>query len=541
MVELRRAEADMVLYNGKILTVDKDFCVARAVAIKDGRFIAVGTVADVMRCAGRSSKQIDLQGKTVIPGLIDSHNHMLWTGLELNLVQLKDCKSIADVLAAIEKKLSTSPTGAWVQTSGAWHESQLREQRLPNRWELDRIAPNNPVWVVRGGHTAVANSYALQLAGINEDTQDPPGGRYVRDSNGGLTGLMLDHGRDRITALLPVPTYREKVEALKQVVKHYNSLGITGVIEPGMNLGPEDRRAYMEVRDSGELTVRTGLMIMIQTPDEVKEIPYHQGFGDDVLCVTGIKLFMDGGVEGAWMKEPYQIVPGEQENPNFCGVQVMPTSVHRDICLAAAQGGWHVETHAVGDAAIDAVVRNYEEADGSGPARIKELRWTVLHIEVPTQDSIERMRRVGISALIQDQPAYLGANQVRYWGMERGADAIPTRKLLDAGIILGGGTDSPVVPYDPFLSLWWMVTRGTVTAGVLGPNQKITREEALRLYTVGSAYFTFEEKTKGSIEPGKLADLVVLDRDILTCPEDDIRYIRPVNTMVGGRFVHERS
>jgi predicted amidohydrolase YtcJ len=513
----------------------------QAVAIKDGRFVAVGTVKNVMRFAERSSKRIDLQGKTVIPGLIDSHNHMLLTGLELNLVQLKDCKNIADVLAAIEKKVSTSPTGTWVQTSGGWHESQLNEQRLPNRWELDGISPNTPVLVVRGGHTAVANSYALRLAGIEEATQDPPGGRYVRDSNGRLTGLMLDHARDRVVALLPVPTYREKVEALKQVVKQYNSLGITGIIEPGMSLGPEDRRAYMEVRGSGELTVRTGLMIMVQTPDEVKEIPYYQGFGDDVLRVSGIKLFMDGGVEGAWMRQPYQIVPGEQENPNFCGVQVMPTSVHKEICVAAAQGGWHVETHAVGDAAIDAVVKNYEEVDDCGYARIKNLRWTVMHMTVPTQDSIERMRRIGISATVQDHPTYLGRNQIRYWGLERGAEAIPIRKLLDAGITVGGGSDASVVPCDPFLSLWWMVTRGTVTAGVLGPSQKITREEALRLYTVGSAYFTFEEKIKGSIEPGKLADLVVLDEDILTCPEDDIRYVKPIKTMVGGRFVYEGS
>ena len=231
------------------------------------------------------------------------------------------------------------------------------------------------------------------------------------------------------------------------------------------------------------------------------------------------------------------IVHGEQEKEGYKGVQVVQTNVFKDTCLAAAKNGWHVETHGVGDQAIDVIVNTYEEVNREVP--VSHLRWTVMHIFLPTDEAIDKMKKNGFVANVQDHPTYLGANQLRYWGEKRAAYAIPTRKLLDKGFPLGGGTDAPVVHYDPFLSLWWMITRNTVTAGLLGPDQKITREEAIRLYTIGSAYFTFEEKIKGSIEAGKLADLVILDKDILTCPEDQIKSIRPVATMLGGSFVFE--
>jgi hypothetical protein len=380
---------------------------------------------------------------------------------------------------------------------------------------------------------------AFKLAGITKETPDPKGGEFKRDpKTGELTGLLFERpAQAMIQKVMPADTYRDKLEGLRTIMKEYNRYGITSVIEPGIFTNSEDLRAYMETWSKGELTVRTGLMVRATNPDHVKNCQFYQGFGDEMLRISGIKMLMDGGVETALLKEPYWIVPGEQEKEGYFGVQVFPAQLFKEACLLAAKNGWHVETHGVGDKAIDIIVDTYEEVNREVP--IKDLRWTVMHIFLPTQQAIEKMKRIGICATVQDHPTYLGVNQLKYWGEKRARYAIPIRKLIDEGILLGGGTDAPVVHYNPFLSIWWMVTRNTVTAGILGPEQKITRQEAIKLYTIGSAHFTFEEKIKGSIEPGKLADLVILDRDILSCPEDEIKDMKPVKTMVGGKFVFE--
>ncbi len=532
-------EADMVLYNGKIVTVDKNFSMANAVAIKDGKFIAVGKKGEVFKFVGKETKRIDLKGKVVLPGLIDSHNHMLWAGTSHKYVQLHDCKTMEEVLKAIKERAKSLKPDEWVITSGQWHESQLKEKRLPTRAELDSVAPNNPVYVARGGHTVVVNSMTFKLAGITKETPDPKGGEFKRDSKTGeLTGLLFERpAYAMIRKVMPSDTYNDRLEGLRTIMKEYNLYGITSVIEPGIFANSDDLRAYMEIWSKGGLTVRTGLMVRATSPDHVKNLQFYQGFGDEMLRISGIKMMMDGGVETALLKEPYLIVHGEQEKEGYFGVQVFPTQVFKETCLMAAKNGWHVETHGVGDKAIDIIVDTYEEVNRDVP--IKDLRWTVMHIFLPTQEAIEKMKKIGICATVQNHPTYLGANQLKYWGEKRASYAIPIRKLIDEGILLGGGTDAPVVHYNPFLSIWWMVTRNTVTAGILGPDQKITRQEAIKLYTIGSAYFTFEERIKGSIEPGKLADLVVLDQDILTCPEEEIKDIKPVKTMLGGRFVYE--
>jgi predicted amidohydrolase YtcJ len=533
-----RVTADTIFTNGKIVTVDKNFTIAKAVAIKDGKFIAIGQVGDVIKFSGPKTMKIDLRGKTVIPGLIDSHNHMSMTASQIAFVQLKDVRTVAELVVLIKAKAATVKPGEWIQTAMGWHESQLAEQRLPTRWEIDAVAPNNPVYIPRGGHVAVANTCALNLARITKDTPDPSGGSYVRDAKGELTGVMYDNAKDPIAALLPKQTYAQKLQGLKDTVKMYNSYGITGAIDPLVILGSDELKAYFQLWGERGLTVRTGLLIKPRSLSDVTNNPYWQGFGDNILRIAGLKLLIDGGVESALMSQPYMIVPGEQENPNYFGVQVMPTADHLAMLQEAAKMGWHFETHAVGDKGIDIVADNYAKVIQATPS-IKDKRWTIMHCEYPTQTVLDKMKANGIWVTVQDNPTYLGRNKVRYWGMDRAAQAMPTRALLDRGFVVGGGTDGPIVPIDPFLSLWWFVTRNTVTAGLLGPEQRITREEALRAYTIWSAHFTFEETIKGSIEPGKLADLVVLDRDILTCPEGDIKDVRPLKTMVGGKFVYE--
>jgi len=465
--------------------------------------------------------------------------HIMSAGVSSFLVQLKDCKNIADVVAEIGKAAAASNPGVWIQTSGAWHESQLAEQRLPNRWELDPVSPNNPVWIVRGGHTAVTNSYGFQLAGVDKNTPDPAGGEFKRDANGELTGLLFDTAKSYFTPLLPVTTQQMRLDGMRAIMKDCNRLGITSIMDGGTDPNSGDWQAFLDLWQNKEITVRLG--ILMGRPANVGALPFRQGFGDEFLRIPGLKYGVDGGVETAWLYDRYLIVPGEQENPNYYGVNTYPIATLKQKLLDAAKYGWMVTVHCVGDRAIDEVVKAYKEVEDETGIRIRDLRWSIMHIFLPTPWALQTMADYGICATVQDHPTYLGVNQVRYWGEERARFAIPTRTLLDAGFKLGGGTDSPVVPHDPWLSLSWFVTRQTVTAGLLGPEQRISREEALYLYTMGSAYFTFEENIKGSIEVDKLADLVVLDRDYLTCPEDLIKAIKPVMTLVGGKIVFDAS
>lgn len=535
-------DADMVLYNGKFITVDKDFSIVEAVAIKDGKFIVVDKKEEAMRYAGDNTKKIDLEGKTVIPGFIDSHLHMMSVGISLlKKVQLSHCRDMDCVLKAIQVKAQELGPGEWVHTSGQWHESQLKEKRLPTRTELDSVCLGNPVYVARGGHTTVVNSAAFKIAGITKDTLDPPGGEFKRNPvTGELTGLLFEHpAQSMIQKHMPRTKYEEVIEGIKLAMKELNQCGIVGVTEPGLYVGTAEFKAYYETWKKGDLSMRIRLMIRAREPKQIEAANrfLYQGFGDDMLKISGIKMLLDGGVETALLKDPYKIVHGEQEKEGYYGVQVLKTDTLRESCRLAAQHGWHVETHAVGDAAIELLVDTYGEINEEIP--IKDLRWTVMHIFLPTQRALDKMKALGVGCTVQDHPTYLGANQVKYWGEERGRYAIPNRKLLDEGFIVGGGSDAPVVHWDPFLSLWWMVTRNTITAGVLGPDQKVTREEALTMYTQNSAYYSFEENVRGSIEPGKWADLAVLDRNYLSIPENDIKNIKVLKTMMGGKFVYE--
>ena len=537
--------ADMILYNGKIITVNKNFSTVDSVAIKDGKFIAVGKKKEVMQLSGDKTKRLDLEGKTVIPGLYDSHNHMMLTAVSFLLyVDLSNCKTMDEVLNAIEERAKSLGPGKWVITSGQWHESQLKENRLPHLKELDSVSPDNPVFVARGGHTVVINTKALELAGITKNTPNPPGGEFKKDPvTGEPTGLIFDKARQMVEKVLLPVTYEQCMDALRLVMKKYNRYGITAVIEPGFYPGDTGFKPYYDLWSKGEISVRTRILIAAFKPQDVIEASkyLYRGFGDDKLRVIGIKSLVDGGIETSYLKDPYEIVPGEQEKQNYHGIQVVPQETLKEICRAAAENRWQMQVHVGGDAAIESLVDTYAEIDQEFPNSIKDLRWTVMHIMLPTQKAIDTMKKHGMIATAQDHPTYLGANQVKYWGKKRGSYAIPLRKLLDEGILVGGGTDSLVVNFNPFLSLWWMITRNTITAGILGPDQAITREEALKLYTINSAYCGFDENILGSIEVGKLADLVVLDKDILTCPKDDIRYIRPLKTMVGGKFVFEEK
>jgi len=319
-----------------------------------------------------------------------------------------------------------------------------------------------------------------------------------------------------------------------------NSRGVTAAMEPGLER--DELRAFQRVAVDGDPTVRTAMYVRVYEPDDVREAGsyFHAGFGNDVLKVGGVKYMLDGGVEGARLSEPYRVVDEVQEQEDYYGHFLLPEGGEDalyEVFELAAERDHQVQTHVVGDAAIDLLLDAYEAANEVRD--IEPLRWTAMHVFLPTDEQIDRMKKLGVLPTVQNHSTYLGRNMELLWGEERAADAIPVRTLLDAGLTVGGGTDAPVVPWHPFESIWWLVTRNTVTAGTLGPAEAIEPAEALRLWTRDAAYTMHWEDEIGSIEPGKQADLAVLDRDVVTCDPDDIRDTQVELTMVGGDVVHE--
>jgi len=535
--------ADTLLRNGRIHTVDAAFSTTDAVAIRGGRFVATGREAEAM--AGPATQVIDLGGRTAIPGLIDSHVHQHQWGMNIPAVQLLQVRSIADVLAAIGERARATPPGEWIIGSSLWHESLLAEGRLPTRWELDSVAPNNPVFIPRGGHVVTVNSLGLQRAGITRDTPQPTGGVIVKREDGEPTGVLLIAGATSIArrALPPPPPVEEQARLMVQAMGELNALGITSIVEPG--IFDEQARIYARLRDEGRMTVRTWLLWRAANREGIaRGIAAQQGWPQhEMLRTAGIKFLLDGGVEGGRMIEPYRIVPGEQTNPEYRGILLLPAGGEAELVEGLRlvhRAGLQIQTHAVGDFTIDLITRLYGQVeDELGP--IRPLRWTVMHIFLPTPDALAQMARRGIMATAQNHPVLLGHNQRRWWGDERAAYSIPIRRIIDAGVHVGGGTDAPVVPGDPFQSMWWMVTRGTLAGYRLGPEWGITPREALALYTRNNAVLLGAEAELGSIEAGKRADLVVLSQDILGVEPERIRETRALMTILGGRVVHRQG
>ena len=533
---------DTILYDGNVRTVDKQGRIVDAVAIRDGRFLEVGHTEDIRDLAGPKTTERDLGGRTVVPGLIDSHIHLRQVGMDLDRVTLFDARSIADVLDAIEVEALSLPGDEWVLGGWGWHESQLEEERLPTRQEIDEVAPDNPVFVPRGGHVAVANSPALAEAGIDGETDDPDGGTIVRDpETGEPNGVLLENARtELVEPVLPERGIEEYVADIERAMTELNSRGVTAAMEPGLER--EELRAFQRVAVKGDPTVRTNTYVRVYEPKDVRDAGsyFHTGFGNEMLKIGGLKYMLDGGVEGARLSERYRVVDDVQEQEDYHGHFLLPEGGEDalfEIYRLAAEHDHQVQTHVVGDAAIDLLLDAYEAANEVRD--IEPLRWSAMHVFLPTADQIERMLDLGVIATVQNHSTYLGRNMELLWGEERAASAIPIRTLLDEGLMVGGGTDAPVVPWFPFESIWWMVTRDTVTAGTLGPEEAITTEEALRLWTRDAAYTMHWEDELGSIEPGKCADLAVLDRDIVTCSPEAIRDTEVELTIVGGEVVHE--
>lgn len=526
---------------GQVLTMDPQRPTAQAVGISHGRVVAVGSAAEVRAALPPEAAVHDFGSRTVVPGLIDSHNHMLWTGIQRKLVNLSGARSIADILALVQSYAQAHPDKEWVVAGSGWHVENLAEKRYPTRQELDRVCPDRPVYLPRVGHAGVGNTLALKLGGVmDHPATDPPGGRIVRDAQGLPTGVLLElPAFNLIERLVPPPSHEDQREALIEIQALYHATGITGVIDPG--LMPQDLAVYQDVWAAGQLTVRTVAMPLAQTDDDPDRLMdklsswgLRTGFGDDWLRIGAIKVFLDGGasLNTALMREPY---PDERCQ---CGIQVTHTDVFHRIVEFCARKGWSIGVHAVGGKAIDIALEVFDEVHQRHP--VDHLRFSLIHAYLwPTHANMETARRLGVAVATQAPMQYQFAPLLtRRFGRGLMGKATPVKAWLDGGIVVGGGSDSPVTPYPPLLGMWHAVTRYVDDLeGPLGEDEAISPHEALSMYTTGSAWVAFAESQRGMLRPGMLGDWVVLSDNPLTCDPMEIRHLAVLATAVGGQVV----
>ncbi|MGH2615142.1 MAG: amidohydrolase [Thermomicrobiales bacterium] len=536
----------LILVNGRIHTVDEAKPTATAVAIRDGRFVAVGNDDEVRALGGASTRIEDLGGATVVPGLIDAHNHLQATGRMLREVQLYDTRTIPQIVARVAARVRETPRNEWVVGRG-WDESLLVEERHPTRHDLDAVSPGHPVVIHRVWNKLVCNSAALRVAGIDRETPDPPrdvlySGSFERDEEGAPTGLFRDRAKDMIADHIPEPTEADRVAAIAAACRAYNAAGLTGVAEPG--LYPEEIRAYDRAKREGKLTVRTDMLMAAwgfgapDTEDGLEErfagIGVGGGLGDDLLRLEGVKLMIDGGMSDrtARMFDPYL------DEPENRGTWVVEPKRLVRLIHWVHDLGWPMDIHTCGDEAQEVVVQAFAQSQRENPK--PWLRHRVHHAYFPTPAALEAMAEASIPAVVSSPfLTNLGEGFVNSVGAERASLAMPMRTYLDAGVPLAGSSDSYITDYNPWVGMHAAVNRTTATGRDLGKESEgITPQEALRSYSLGGAYVTGREDRQGSIIPGKLADLVVLDRDPLAIAPEELDQVKPTATMLGGDWVY---
>ena len=534
----RAAPADLVVLHAKVLTVDERFSSAQAFAVRGGRFVAVGENSTIQKFIGPSTRVIDAGGRTAAPGFADGHLHSAGGGPGVDLSRVR---TLDELLARVAERVGTAKPGEIIVSNNDWHEAQLKEQRLPLRRDLDRVAPANPVVLVRGGHQFIVNSAALAQWNITPSTQVPAGGSIPRYPDGELNGELVNNARQLVRLPPPPPLTRDD---LKTTMGKLHRVGITSIRVPG-NPNPDREWAlWKELRARGELDMRVNFLFRIYDfSDPAKVRALVEGWkvspeeGDEWLRVGGIKTLIDGGFEGGWMREPYLEPLGR--GGTYRGINVVPQRLYLPVITELNRMGWRVTTHAVGDAALDMVLDSYEKVNADKP--IAGRRWMIEHAFMAWPDHFPRMKKLGLILSVQNHLYLAGPSLVRYWGEKRAGRTTPVRDFLDQGFVVAGGSDSPVVPYPPMWVFYHFVTRGTIQGGALGPDQRVSREEALRLITIGNARFTGEEKLKGSIEAGKLADFVILSEDPMRAPENRIEGIETLLTAVGGKVVWRKE
>jgi hypothetical protein len=533
LLPLRRTEPQTILYNANIWTVDARNPRAQAIAIADGRFFAVGSNEEIRALYNSRVEKVDLQGATVLPGFIDAHTHPCYAGLR-HLRQVDcDLRSISDIQAAVRQRASQTPPGAWV-LGFKYDDTKTSEGRPLTREDLDAAAPSHPVRIEhRGGHTAYVNSLAFKMAGVSETTPDPAGGRFDRDlSTGRLNGRISENARQVFEKLIPSTYSRDDYrEAVKLISRLMSRAGITSVHDAQGS--PEDLRAYQDAHAAGDLSVRVYCLIDHSHIDRLLEAGVRTGLGNEWVRVGAMKMTCDGSISErtARLSEAYV------GRPEDYGILVMTEEELYTRGRKAHEAGWQIGVHANGDVAIDMVLRVYERLQRELPRR--DPRFRVEHCTVVNDSLIQRIRALGAIPTPFSTYVYYHGEKMRNYGSERLNRMFAVRSFLDEGIRVTQASDYPPGPFEPMMALRSEVTRTDLKGNIWGPRQRVTVEEAIRVGTLHGAYASFEENLKGSIEPGKLADLVVLGRDPLKEQPLSLVDIPVHRTMVGGRWVFE--
>jgi|TARA_R100000501_G_scaffold13654_5_gene25097 hypothetical protein len=530
---------DYIIHNAHIVTVDDAFSIASAVAVIDDKFGAVGTDAEVLATAGPATRIIDLDGQTVLPGFNDTHIHMT-SGERLEIqVDLAGMTSIKGIQEAIAERVAQSEPGKWVVGTRGWWEYNLEEGRLPTKEDLDAVAPNNPV-SIPGPHYMIVNSLGLELAGITRDAPDPQGGEIWHDpETGELTGLLMDNASRPVRALLPSPTEEQMMTGLRRVLALANSHGLTSVGDPGGS--HEQAQRFLALRDAGDLTVRMDFSYSVDPAAPLDEIEAElrtlpePGFSTDDGMFRADQLGevgLDGAELTAYLSHDF---PGR---PGYRGLQKVPDQQFREFAALANRMGWRLRPHAVGDAAIDQALDAFAYANRQ--KSITGQRWMIDHAFLLLPRHYQNVRDLGVIINSQYMHNYqLGELILKAWDRPLADQSERYRDWLDNGIMFANGSDGPISYHaEPLLQIYGSITRNTDWDGVLGPEQGLTREEAIRSVTSSSAYTTFEEEIKGSIEHGKYADFVIISDDILSVPVESIPNISILGTILGGNVVY---
>jgi predicted amidohydrolase YtcJ len=528
-----RTVPELVLYRANMITIDPRQPRARAVAIADGRFVAVGDDEEVRALAGPWTTQVDLGGRTVVPGFIDAHAHPASAGRShLRRVDC-DLRSIVAIRDAIRDRAARTPSGQWV-LGFKYDDTKTEEGRPLSRQDLDAAAPGHPVYIAhRGGHTGYANTLAFERAGVSEQTPDPQGGRFDREPDTGrLTGKVRERASDAIEAVIPNEfsrdDYREGVALISRMMAR---AGITSVHDAYGT--PEDLRAYQDARQAGSFSVRVYCLIGSSAIDRMIAAGVRTGLGDEWVRVGAMKMTCDGSISErtARLSQPYV------GSPNDHGILVTDEDELYARGRKAHEADWQLGVHANGDVAIDITLRLFERLQRERPRR--DPRFRIEHCTVVNDELIRRIKALGAIPNPFSTYVYYHGEKMGYYGPERLDRMFAVRSFLDAGIRVTQASDYPPGPFEPMMALQSSVTRTDMRGNVWGPKQRVSVEEALRVGTLHGAYASYEENLKGSIEPGKLADLVVLGRDPTHEDPSSLIQIPVERTMVGGRWVFE--
>ena len=547
--------ADIIYYNSRIITVNAKFTIAEALAIKGDRFYAVGKNEDILSLAGSNTKIIDLKNKTVIPGLNDSHLHPTMAAVSELKEQIPDIRTTAQLIEWIKKEVKLKEPGQWIVHPKLFI-TRTKERRYPSLSELDNIAPGNPVFL-NGSYSGMVNTYALEVSGLLK-------GKLK-------SGILKDPESEKLSGIIrpdifPFLAYKRdtladedmRLSSLSAMLKRYNKVGITSVTDGWVT--PSDMTLYKKLKDIGQLGTRVSYCLTPEfkgsnkSPAEViGGLGSLPGEGDEFLRTGAVKIFLDGGIltATASIKKPW----GEKcmrifgfDGSDYYGHLNYTQEEVTEIALEAVKKGWKFTAHCIGDRALDILLTAFEQADRV--RRISDLRWSVIHGNFFDSNAIKRAADLGVIIEFQIAWLYKDASYIRYiLGQEYEKKFLPLKSMINGGVKLSGGSDhmvkfdslSSINPYNPFLSIQTMITRRVEDGRIVSEEESISRKEALRLYTIAGAYSTGEENIKGSIEPGRLADMVILDTDYLNCDENIIKDTKVLKTILGGKVVYEKQ